>query len=71
MQKAHIELRTIMNSAEHCTKPMEALDWTLAVDWSTINRSVVVLNSRRVVTWKNTYFDKRGISAAGALSVFL
>ena len=50
---------------------MEALDWTFAVVRSTINRSALVLNSGRDVTWKNTYFDKRSISAVGALSVFL
>jgi len=50
---------------------MEAPGWTFAVVRSTINRSALVLNSGCDVTWKNTYFDKRSISAAGALSVFL
>jgi len=68
---AHIELRTIINIAEHCTTSMNAPGWTFAVIRSTINRSDVLLNSGRDVTWKNTYLDKRSISAAGALSVFL
>ena len=71
MSTAHIELRTIMNIAQHRTTSMEAPGWTFAVVRSTINRSAVVLNSGRDVTWKNTYVDKRSISAAGALSVFL
>ena len=71
VQTAHIELRTNMNIAQHCTTSLEALDWTFAVVRSTTNRSVVPLNSGRDVTWKNTYFDKRNISAVGALSVFL
>jgi len=71
VSKVHTELRTIMNIAQHCTTSMEAPDWTFAVVRSTINRSAEVLNSGRDVTWKDTYFDKRSISAAGALSVFL